>query len=43
MRSLLALASAPAFACVLLDPTFALSKPEQGHPLWGPVYKRVQP
>ena len=25
------------------DPTFALSKSEAGHPLWGPVYKRVQP
>ena len=25
------------------DPTFALSKSESGHPLWGPVYKRVQP
>ena len=25
------------------DPAFALSKSEQGHPLWGPVYKRVQP
>lgn len=25
------------------DPTFSLSKSEQGHPLWGPVYKRVQP
>jgi Tfp pilus assembly protein PilF len=24
------------------DPTFALSKSEQGHPLWGPVYKRAQ-
>jgi Tfp pilus assembly protein PilF len=24
------------------DPAFALSKSEQGHPLWGPVYKRVQ-
>ena len=24
------------------DPTFALSKSEQGHPLWGPVYKKVQ-
>lgn len=24
------------------DPGFALSKSEQGHPLWGPVYKRVQ-
>jgi Tfp pilus assembly protein PilF len=25
------------------DPNFALSKSEQGHPLWGPVYKRAQP
>jgi len=25
------------------DPAFALSKSEQGHPAWGPVYKRVQP
>jgi hypothetical protein len=25
------------------DPTFALSKSESGHPLWGPVYKRVLP
>ena len=25
------------------DPAFALSKSEQGHPLWGPVYKRIQP
>jgi len=25
------------------DPTFALSKSEAGHPLWGPVYKRVHP
>jgi hypothetical protein len=24
------------------DPTFALSKSEAGHPLWGPVYKRLQ-
>ena len=23
------------------DPNFALSKSEQGHPLWGPVYKRT--
>jgi len=23
------------------DPNFALSKSETGHPLWGPVYKRV--
>lgn len=25
------------------DPSFALSKSEQGHPLWGPIYRRVQP
>jgi Tfp pilus assembly protein PilF len=25
-----------------VDPAFALSKSEQGHPLWGPVYKKVQ-
>jgi hypothetical protein len=25
------------------DPTFALSKSEAGHPVWGPVYKRVVP
>jgi Tfp pilus assembly protein PilF len=25
------------------DPAFALSKSESGHPLWGPIYKRVQP
>jgi Tfp pilus assembly protein PilF len=25
------------------DPGFALSKSEAGHPLWGPVYKRLQP
>lgn len=24
------------------DPAFALSKSEAGHPLWGPVYQRVQ-
>lgn len=24
------------------DPSFALSKSEAGHPLWGPVYKRTQ-
>jgi len=26
-----------------VDPGFALSKSESGHPVWGPVYKRVQP
>jgi len=25
------------------DPAFALNKSEQGHPVWGPVWKRVQP
>ncbi len=25
------------------DPTFALSKPEAGHPLWGPIYQRLRP
>ena len=25
------------------DPSFALSRSEQGHPVWGPVYKRVLP
>ena len=25
------------------DPAFALSKSESGHPVWGPVYKRVLP
>lgn len=25
-----------------VDPTFALTKAEAGHPLWGPVYQRVQ-
>ncbi len=24
------------------DPAFALTKSEAGHPLWGPVYQRVQ-
>ena len=23
------------------DPAFALSKSEQGHPLWGPVYRKI--
>jgi hypothetical protein len=30
-------------AARLADPAFALSKSETGHPLWGPVYKSVQP
>ena len=25
------------------DPAFALSRSEQGHPSWGPVYKRMSP
>lgn len=25
-----------------VDPTFALSRSETGHPLWGPVWQRVQ-
>lgn len=25
------------------DPTFALTRSESGHPLWGPVYRRVVP
>ena len=25
------------------DPNFSLNKSEAGHPLWGPVYRRVQP
>jgi len=25
------------------DPTFALTRSESGHPLWGPVYKRAVP
>ncbi len=28
-------------AAVAADPEFALSKAEAGHPLWGPVYRRV--
>jgi hypothetical protein len=26
-----------------VDPGFALNRSEQGHPVWGPVYKRVLP
>ena len=29
-------------AARLADPAFALSRSEAGHPLWGPVYKRLQ-
>lgn len=25
------------------DPTFQLSRPEAGHPTWGPVYRKVVP
>jgi Tfp pilus assembly protein PilF len=25
------------------DPSFALTRPEAGHPLWGPVYRQVAP
>jgi hypothetical protein len=25
------------------DPSFALSRSEAGHPVWGPVYKRITP
>lgn len=25
------------------DPAFALNRSEAGHPLWGPVYRKVQP
>jgi len=25
------------------DPRFALDKSEAGHPVWGPVYKKLQP
>jgi hypothetical protein len=25
------------------DPAFVLSRSEAGHPLWGPVYRKVQP
>jgi len=25
------------------DPAFVLSRPEAGHPLWGPVYRQVAP
>ena len=28
-------------AARLADPSFALTKSEAGHPLWGPVYKRT--
>ncbi len=25
------------------DPTFALDKSEAGHPIWGPIYRKLQP
>jgi Tfp pilus assembly protein PilF len=25
------------------DPAFALDKAEAGHPVWGPIYKKLQP
>ena len=25
------------------DPAFALTRPEAGHPVWGPVYRRIAP
>jgi hypothetical protein len=30
-------------AARLADPAFVLSRSEAGHPLWGPVYRRVVP
>jgi len=30
-------------AAIQADPAFALSKSESGHPLWGPVYRRLRP
>jgi hypothetical protein len=30
-------------AARMADPGFALSRPEAGHPQWGPVYRRVVP
>ena len=30
-------------AARVADPAFALSRSEAGHPLWGPVYRRVVP
>ncbi|HUG23087.1 TssQ family T6SS-associated lipoprotein [Piscinibacter sp.] len=30
-------------AAIQADPAFALSKSEAGHPLWGPVYRRLRP
>lgn len=29
-------------AARIADPKFSLSRSESGHPLWGPVYQRVQ-
>jgi hypothetical protein len=36
-----ALCEASFRAARLADPAFALSRAEAGHPLWGPVYRRV--
>lgn len=30
-------------AALAADPTFALNRSEAGHPLWGPVYRKVMP
>ena len=30
-------------AAIQADPAFALSRSEAGHPLWGPVYRRLRP
>ncbi len=30
-------------AAIAADPQFALSRAEEGHPAWGPVYRRVRP
>lgn len=30
-------------AARVADPSFALSKSEAGHPMWGPVYRRANP
>jgi Tfp pilus assembly protein PilF len=30
-------------AARVADPGFALSRPEAGHPLWGPVYRKALP
>jgi len=38
-----ALCEAEFRAALKEDPSFALSRGEAGHPMWGPVYKRVKP